>query len=122
MSLLDLKANTKSGTGCGGCMPLVRQFLSQIEGRCLTTIHQLTKIFNSELRKAGHQLNNNLCPHFAMSRADLFSVVKVKRLRDFFEIMSTCGVTKDAIGCEICKPAIGSILSSLLAYLLCRFI
>lgn len=95
VSLLDLKANTKSGTGCGGCMPL------------------LTKIFNSELRKAGHQLNNNLCPHFAMSRADLFSVVKVKRLRDFFEIMSTCGVTKDAIGCEICKPAIGSILSSL---------
>jgi len=73
----------------------------------------VTKIFNAELKKSGHQLNNNLCPHFAMSRADLFSVVKVKRLKDFFEIMSTCGVKKDALGCEICKPAIGSILSSL---------
>ena len=79
----------------------------------LLTICQVTKIFNAELKKSGHQLNNNLCPHFAMSRADLFSVVKVKRLKDFFEIMSTCGVKEDALGCEICKPAIGSILSSL---------
>jgi hypothetical protein len=53
-----------------------------------------------------------------MSRADLFSVVKVKRFKDFFEIMSTCGVKKDALGCEICKPAIGSILSSLLVIFL----
>lgn len=27
--------------------------------------------------------------------------------------METAGVNKDAIGCELCKPAIGSILSSL---------
>jgi nitrite reductase (NAD(P)H) len=27
--------------------------------------------------------------------------------------MEECGVKKDAVGCEICKPAIGSILSSL---------
>jgi len=56
-----------------------------------------------------------------MSRADLFSVVRVKGLKDFFEIMNACGVKKDALGCEICKPAIGSILSSLLAYPLCYF-
>jgi nitrite reductase (NAD(P)H) len=53
-----------------------------------------------------------------MSRADLFSVVRVKKLKDFAEIMKTCGVKSDAIGCEICKPAIGSILSSLLVRLL----
>ncbi|KAF8804920.1 nitrite reductase [Phlegmacium glaucopus] len=91
----DLKKKTKVGTGCGGCMPLV------------------TNIFNSEMKKAGHVLNNHLCPHFSMPRADLFSVIKVKKLRTFTEIMSAVGIDKGAIGCEICKPAVGSILSSL---------
>jgi nitrite reductase (NAD(P)H) len=27
--------------------------------------------------------------------------------------MEECGVKRDAVGCEVCKPAIGSILSSL---------
>ncbi|KAJ6571761.1 NADPH nitrite reductase [Mycena capillaripes] len=94
-TIADLKAKTKAGTGCGGCMPLV------------------TSIFNAEMRKAGHTVNNNLCPHFAMSRADLFAVVRVKKLRDFTEIMQNSGVNKNSLGCEICKPAIGSILSSL---------
>ncbi|KAJ7695490.1 NADPH nitrite reductase [Mycena rosella] len=94
-TIADLKARTKAGTGCGGCMPLV------------------TSIFNAEMKKAGHKLNNNLCPHFAMSRADLFAVVRVKKLRDFAEIMNASGVIKNSLGCEICKPAIGSILSSL---------
>lgn len=85
--------------------------------RYLIGLQQMTKIFNSELKKAGHLQDNNLCSHFAMSRADLFSIVRVKKLKDFFEIMSTCGITKDAIGCEICKPAIGSMLSSLWVYL-----
>ena len=48
-----------------------------------------------------------------MSRADLFSVIKVKKLRTLTEVMKAAGVDKDAIGCEICKPAVGSILSSL---------
>jgi hypothetical protein len=30
----------------------------------------------AEMAKAGHALNNNLCPHFSMSRAELFSVVQ----------------------------------------------
>ncbi|KAJ6499701.1 nitrite reductase [Mycena vitilis] len=94
-TIADLKAKTKAGTGCGGCMPLV------------------TSIFNAEMKKAGHKVNNNLCPHFSMSRADLFAVVRVKKLRDFTEIMRTSGVDPNSLGCEICKPAIGSILSSL---------
>ncbi|KAJ7839603.1 NADPH nitrite reductase [Mycena olivaceomarginata] len=93
-TIADLKAKTKAGTGCGG-------------------LHAVTSIFNAEMRKAGHKINNNLCPHFAISRADLFAVVRVKKLRDFTEIMRDSGVDKDSLGCEICKPAIGSILSSL---------
>lgn len=43
---------------------------------------------------------------------DLFQVVKIKRLRDFRSIMDTIGA-KGSVGCEICKPAVASILSSL---------
>ncbi|EAU81298.2 nitrite reductase [Coprinopsis cinerea okayama7 len=95
LTIPDLKCKTKVGTGCGGCMPLV------------------TSIFNSEMKKAGRVLNNNLCPHFAMSRTDLFSVIKVKQLRSFSEVMDAVGVNKASVGCELCKPAVGSILSSL---------
>uniref|UniRef100_Q9UVH8 Nitrite reductase [NAD(P)H] n=1 Tax=Hebeloma cylindrosporum TaxID=76867 RepID=Q9UVH8_HEBCY len=91
----DLKKKTKVGTGCGGCMPLV------------------TNIFNAEMKRAGYVLNTNICPHFAMARVDLFNVIKVRKLRTFGEVMTTVGIDKNAIGCEICKPAIGSILSSL---------
>ncbi|EKM57614.1 uncharacterized protein PHACADRAFT_182112 [Phanerochaete carnosa HHB-10118-sp] len=94
-SLNDIKQKTKAGTGCGGCMPLV------------------TNIFKSEMRKSGLEVSNNLCPHFAMTRAELFNVVKIKKLKTFTEIMASSGVNKDAVGCEICKPAVGSILASL---------
>ncbi|KAJ7057863.1 nitrite reductase [Mycena amicta] len=95
VSLAEIKTKTKAGTGCGGCMPLV------------------TSIFNAEMKKAGHKLDNSLCPHFAMSRADLFAVVRVKKLREFTDIMREVGKKADSLGCEICKPVIGSILSSL---------
>ncbi|CAK5272257.1 unnamed protein product [Mycena citricolor] len=94
-SLADIKQKTRAGTGCGGCVPLV------------------TSILNAELKKLGVAVNNNLCPHFALSRADLFAVVRVKQLRTFEEVVAACGVSKQSLGCEICKPTIGSILSSL---------
>jgi nitrite reductase (NAD(P)H) len=94
-ALPDLKAKTKIGTGCGGCMPLA------------------TNIFKAEMKKAGHDVSNQLCPHFGMARQELFSIVKIRKLKTFPEIMEAAGVKKDSLGCEICKPAIGSILSSL---------
>lgn len=48
-----------------------------------------------------------------MCRVDLFAVVKIKKLQDFNSIMAVVGVGKDSQGCEICKPAIASILSVL---------
>ena len=79
----------------------------------MDTNAQITNVFNAEMRKAGHKLDNNLCRHFQMSRADLFSVIRVKKFQYFTQVMQELGVSKDSIGCEICKPAIGSILSSL---------
>ncbi|KIJ61882.1 hypothetical protein HYDPIDRAFT_176844 [Hydnomerulius pinastri MD-312] len=91
----DLKAKTKVGTGCGGCMPLV------------------TNIFKAEMKKAGHAVSNNLCPHFAMTRQELFTVIKIRNLRSFPQVMESAGVKRDSVGCELCKPTVGSILSSL---------
>jgi nitrite reductase (NADH) large subunit len=91
-TLDSLKQCTKAGTGCGGCMPLV------------------TDLLKGELKKAGRAVVNHLCEHFAYSRTELFAVVKAKQLRTFGEIVAHCG---KGHGCEICKPAVTSILASL---------
>ena len=95
LSVNDVKAKTKARAGCGGCVPF------------------LTNLFKAEMKKAGHSVSNYICPHFNLNRADLFSVVKIKKLRTFHEIMAAAGVNTDAVGCEVCKPAVGSILSTL---------
>ena len=38
---------------------------------------------------------------------------RIKKLKTSAEIMATVGVNPESLGCETCKPAIGSILSSL---------
>lgn len=94
-SIGDVKACTKAGSGCGGCMPLVQT------------------IFNKEMAAMGNEVKNHLCPHFDYSRADLFNIVNVKKLDSFTAIMKECGKDENSTGCEACKPAIGSILASL---------
>ena len=94
-SIGDVKACTKAGTGCGGCMPLVQT------------------IFNKEMKAMGAEVLNHLCPHFKYSRADLYNIISVKKLKTFTEVMKECGKDAESLGCEACKPTIGSILSSL---------
>jgi len=94
-SIGDVKSCTKAGTGCGGCMPLVQS------------------IFNTEMKAQGSEVLNHLCPHFKYSRADIFNVIYVKKLKSFPEIMKECGTDPNSLGCEACKPALGSILASL---------
>ena len=94
-SIGDIKSCTKAGTGCGGCVPLI------------------TTIFNKTMASMGQEVKNHLCPHFEYSRADLFNIVYVKKLDTFSAIMSTCGKDPNSAGCEVCKPAVGSIIASL---------
>lgn len=94
-SLGDVKSCTKAGTGCGGCMPLV------------------TTIFNKTMAAMGNEVKNNLCPHFSYSRADLYNIVMVKRLKTFAQVIKDAGVAADSVGCEVCKPAVASIFASL---------
>ncbi|KAF1814019.1 nitrite reductase NiiA [Eremomyces bilateralis CBS 781.70] len=93
-SIGDVKSCTKAGTSCGGCLPLVQT------------------IVNKTMAESGEAIQNHLCPHFKHSRADLFYAVMVKRLESFEAIMSEYG-TPSSLGCEVCKPAIASILASL---------
>ena len=94
-SIGDVKSCTKAGTGCGGCMPLVQS------------------IFNQQMKAMGTEILNHLCPHFPLSRADLFNIIYVKKLQTFPEVMKECGKNPASLGCEACKPTIGSILASL---------
>ena len=65
------------------------------------------------IRRAHQYADISLCPHFVMSRADLFEIVRIKKLKDFRTIMDTVGVGRQSQGCETCKPVIASILSAL---------
>jgi nitrite reductase (NADH) large subunit len=91
-SVAEVKECTKAGTGCGGCLPFV------------------TDIFRAEMKAAGVTLNNYLCEHFPYSRSEIFALIKVKQLKTFDEIITQYGT---GYGCEICKPAISSILAAL---------
>lgn len=54
-----------------------------------------------------------MCPHIPFSRADLYNIVAVRQLKTFVDVMTSVGKNPDSLGCELCKPAIASILSSL---------
>ena len=90
-SIADLKARTRAGTTCGGCAALVKQVL------------------DSELEKRGLEVSNHLCEHFAHSRQELYHLVRVERIRSFADLLARHG---EGHGCDICKPAVASILAS----------
>ncbi|GAB1256791.1 nitrite reductase large subunit NirB [Aurantivibrio plasticivorans] len=87
----DIKATTTASTACGGCTALVKQVL------------------DAELVKLGVEVSNNICEHFEYSRQELADIVRVKKIKTFAELLEDHG---SGHGCEICKPAVGSILAS----------
>src|SRR5262245_10599824 len=87
-----VKTCTKAGTGCGGCIPLV------------------TDLLQKELAAAGKTVVKHLCEHFSCTRQELFQIVKLKNIKTFDELLASHG---RGAGCEICKPAVTSILASL---------
>ncbi len=86
-----LKTKTKAGTTCGGCTPLV------------------TQILNAELKKRGVNVNAAMCEHFPYTRQQLFHLVRIGELRQFGDVLARHG---RGLGCDICKPALASILAS----------
>ncbi|MBX2810446.1 MAG: nitrite reductase large subunit NirB [Myxococcales bacterium] len=91
VTLSGLKSATKAGTGCGGCQPEVK------------------RVFEAELARLGHEVNTHLCEHFAYSRQELYWIVKVQKLKSFNTLVEQYG---EGDGCEICRPAVASILAA----------
>ncbi len=90
--LAGIKSCTKAGTGCGGCAALVKQ------------------VFEHELIARGVEVDKSLCEHFAHTRQELYHLVRVEGIESFEELLARHG--RGHHGCDICKPAVGSILAS----------
>jgi nitrite reductase (NADH) large subunit len=86
-AVADLKKCTLAGTSCGSCVPLLKQLLEA----------------------EGVEQSKALCEHFSQSRAELFSIVSATSIRTFSGLIERFGTGK---GCDICKPAVASILAS----------
>lgn len=91
-SVADVKQTTRAGTGCGACVPMVTDLLHQ------------------ELKAAGRQVQHQLCEHFACTRQELFQIIKLNKLKSFEAVIRRHG---QGYGCEVCKPAVASMLASL---------
>ena len=87
----ELKSCTKAATGCGGCAAL------------------LTQVLNNQLEKMGVEVKKDICEHFPYSRQELYHLVRVGEIKSFEELIQKHGT---GFGCEICKPAVGSILAT----------
>lgn len=95
-SLANVKKCSKAGTGCGGCEPQVKTVLMET------------------LEAMGGGMTNHLCEHFPYSRPELVALLRTETdlssIDSFKKILDKHGSGE---GCEICKPAVGSILASL---------
>ena len=90
--LKEVRSCTKAGTGCGACSPMVGD------------------IFSATLKSMGHTVRKTLCAHFDYTRQELYSLIKVKQIKSYEELLNEHG-TGD--GCETCKPAVASLLASI---------
>jgi nitrite reductase (NADH) large subunit len=88
----EMKKCTKAGTGCGGCIPLVKDLIA------------------GTLKENGQYLKNVICEHFDYSRQELLDLIKINEIRSFDAALDRYG---KGDGCEVCKPALASILASL---------
>ncbi|QIS24585.1 nitrite reductase large subunit [Nocardia terpenica] len=85
--IAGIKDATAAGTSCGGCVPMLKKLLEQ----------------------SGVELSTALCEHFPQSRQELFHIVQSTGIRRFSELIARHGT---GMGCDICKPAVASILAS----------
>jgi nitrite reductase (NADH) large subunit len=91
-SVAEVKKCTRASTGCGSC------------------VKQVTSIVNGELAAQGIETATGLCEHFSQSRAELYEILLVTGIDSFAELVAGHG---RGDGCDVCKPAVGSILASL---------
>ncbi|MGI4019940.1 MAG: nitrite reductase large subunit NirB [Janthinobacterium lividum] len=85
-----IKKCTKAGTGCGGCVPLIKDLV------------------NGTLKENGVYIKNVICEHFDYSRQELLDLVRLHKIKSYDIALDLLG---RGDGCEVCKPVVASILS-----------
>ena len=90
-TIAEMKACTKAGATCGGCVPLV------------------TQVMKVEMARRGMAVNNHICEHFAYSRQEIYHLVRVGNIRSFDDLLARHG---HGLGCDICKPVAASVFAS----------
>ena len=90
-TVADVKQCTRAGSTCGSCVATVKN------------------IIEDHFASVGKVVDKGLCEHFRLTRQELFDVVAVHGYRRFDDIVEAHGTGR---GCDVCKPAIASILAS----------
>jgi nitrite reductase (NADH) large subunit len=90
-SAAEVTKTTKAGSTCGSCKV------------------QVKKIVEDYFTAQGRTVDTSLCEHFRMTRAELFDVVLIHGYKTFDQIIEAHGTGR---GCDLCKPAVASILAS----------
>ncbi|WP_264564808.1 nitrite reductase large subunit NirB [Flavobacterium sp. N3904] len=88
----DVVKLTKATTGCGGCKPMV------------------VDIVKATQKSLGKEIKDTICEHFQYTRQELFDIVKINKYTNYYEVIDYHG---NGDGCEVCKPVIASIFSSI---------
>ncbi|WP_052270273.1 nitrite reductase large subunit NirB [Streptomyces sp. MUSC 125] len=93
----EVKKCTKAGTGCGSCVKVLGQLLA------------------AELEASGVEVDKGLCGCFARTREELYEIVLTLRVTSFRQLLDRHGRegARGGDGCEVCKPAVASIIASL---------
>ena len=94
MTVADVKGETAAATGCGGCAALLKN------------------VVDFELESRGLEVNTDLCEHFKYTRQELYTIAQSTQVKSFDELHEKHG-SGSCSGCEICKPAVASIMASL---------
>ncbi|WP_336318121.1 nitrite reductase large subunit NirB [Streptomyces lavendofoliae] len=89
-SLPEVKKCTKAGTGCGSCVKVIQQLLPK-------------------------PADSGMCGCFTYTRSELYEIVRTMRFTSYAQLLDSHGreEARGGEGCEICKPAVASILASL---------
>ncbi|MFI8075386.1 nitrite reductase large subunit NirB [Streptomyces sp. NPDC086033] len=93
----EVKKCTKAGTTCGSCVKVLGQLVT------------------AELEASGVEVDKGLCGCFSQTREELYEIVLALRINTYQDLLDRYGRdgAKGGDGCEICKPAVGSIIASL---------
>ncbi|MFF5142231.1 nitrite reductase large subunit NirB [Streptomyces sp. NPDC013157] len=93
----EVKKCTKAGTTCGSCVKVLGQLVT------------------AELEASGVEVDKGLCGCFAQTREELYEIVLALRINTYQDLLDRYGRegARGGDGCEVCKPAVASVIASL---------